>query len=153
MNTRKAILTFLSLMAGVFSLSAQVLDPVHWKFTAKKTGDNIYEVYATATLDDPWHIYSQYTDEGGPVPTILTFEDNPDVVLKGKPDEEGSLIEKYEDVFMVDTRYYAEQVSFVQKLEKQGMGTATLKGSVTFMACTDEQCLVPQEVEFVVALE
>lgn len=144
------LLCVVSLFA--FTVSGQLLEPVQWKFSSKKTGEKSYEVHLTAEMEYPWHIYSQYTEEGGPLPTTIVFKDSPAVKLKGKPGEKGDLIEKYEAVFMVDTRYYAGTVDFVQLVEVQKKGPATLEGSVTFMACTDEQCLVPQEVEFKIVL-
>lgn len=141
------------LLLPVLTAAGQVIDPVHWEFTARKTGENTYDVYATASMDDPWHIYSQYTDEGGPLPTTFDFKEQPGLSFRGKPSESGALIEKYEGVFMVDTRYYAGMVDFIQKVEKHTAKPVGMKGSVTYMACTEEQCLTPQEVEFEVVLD
>ena len=133
-------------------LSAQIFNPVIWEFTSKKIDDSTYEIHVKATVEHQWHIYSQYTEEGGPLPTTLTFEGNPNVKLKGKAREVGNLIEKYEEVFMVETRYYADSVDFVQVVTTKTKLPLKLSGSVTFMACTDEQCLTPQEEEFEVTL-
>ena len=40
-----------------------------------------YEVTLTATLPKPWHIYSQHTGDGGPIPTKVKFTKNPLVTL------------------------------------------------------------------------
>jgi len=133
-------------------LSAQILEPVTWAFSSKKTGENTYQLMATATMDNAWHIYSQYTDEGGPFPTEFVFTKNNTIILKGKPKEQGELIEKFESVFMVDTRYYDGSVTFVQEIRTKTDKPVTLEGYVTFMACNDDMCLPPTEVEFEVVL-
>ena len=82
------------------------------------------------------------------MPTSFEFKDSSGIRLKGKPREEGVLIERYEEVFMIDTRYYSRTVDFVQTVEVEGKSSVVLEGAVRYMACTDEQCLVPTKVEF-----
>ena len=134
-------------------LSAQILNPVKWSFSSKKVADKTYEVTATAKMEPSWHIYSQDTDKGGPLPTSFTFTKNPNVILKGKPAELGEMIEKYEEVFMADTRYFSHEVKFIQPVKTTTDKPIILKGYVTFMACTDEQCLTPTDVDFEVVLK
>ncbi|MGS2741850.1 protein-disulfide reductase DsbD domain-containing protein [Sinomicrobium sp. M5D2P17] len=133
-------------------VSAQGLDPVEWKFASKKLDDKTYEVRISAEMEYPWHIYSQHTEDGGPLPTEIVFTDHPAVALEGEVKEEGSLMEKYEEVFMVDTRYYEGAVDFVQTVKVKKDTPQVLEGNVTFMACTDEQCLTPQQIRFNVRL-
>ena len=148
---------YILLLVLLFSLrmGAQNGDPVEWEFSAKAVDTDTYEVIMTATMEHPWHIYCQYMEDGGPVPTAITFKGHPAVKLIGDPKEDGVPIEKYEDVFMVDTRYYEGVVHFVQTLKlKAGAKTPmTLEGAVLFMACSEEQCLTPQEKRFRVILD
>ena len=131
---------------------SQILAPVKWSFSSKKVADKTYEITATAKMEPSWHIYSQDTDKGGPLPTSFTFTKNSQVILKGKPLEKGVLVKKYEEVFMVDTRYFNHEVKFVQTVKTTSDKPTTLKGSVTFMAGNDEQCLTPIDVEFEIIL-
>ena len=144
-------------MALLFTLpmAAQYDGPVEWSFSAKAVDQDTYEVRMTATMEYPWHIYSQFMEDGGPVPTAITFKDNPAIELLGDAEEDGVPIEKYEDVFMVDTRYYQGVVHFVQtvKLNAGAKTPVTVEGTVLFMACSDEQCLTPQEKRFRVTLD
>ncbi|MGS2763805.1 protein-disulfide reductase DsbD domain-containing protein [Sinomicrobium sp. M5D2P9] len=136
-------------------MEAQSGDPVEWEFSTKAVDKDTYEVYMTANMEHPWHIYSQYMEDGGPVPTTITFTENPAIQLIGEAKEDGIPIEKYEDVFMLDTRYYEGVVHFVQTVKvKTGTKTPVIvKGTVLFMACSDEQCLTPQERKFKVTLD
>ncbi|MBC9797720.1 protein-disulfide reductase DsbD domain-containing protein [Sinomicrobium weinanense] len=133
-------------------LPAQGLDSVEWNFTSKRLDDKTYEVRISAEMEYPWHIYSQYTKDGGPLPTDIVFTDNPAIELEGEIKEEGGLIEKYEELFMVDTSYYIGRVDFIQRVKVKKETPQVLKGSVTFMACTDKQGLTPQQVEFNIKL-
>jgi len=151
-HIKKALITVtVILYSGL--LSAQILTPVKWSFSSKKVADKTYEVTATAKMDPSWHIYSQGTDKGGPIPTAFTYTKNPQVILKGKPAELGKMVEKYEKVFMVNTRYFSDEVKFIQPVKTTTDKPITLKGYVTFMACTDKQCLTPTDVEFEIVLK
>ncbi|MBK8088929.1 MAG: hypothetical protein IPK31_13830 [Chitinophagaceae bacterium] len=86
------------LMTGIMA-SAQVQNPVKWNYKLKKTNATTYEVHITATIDKGWHIYSQTTPEGGPVPTTIRFAKNPLVTLVGKAKEVGKLEKLHEELF------------------------------------------------------
>jgi len=139
--------------SGSFISFAQVQDPVNWAFTAKKISSGTYEIHLTATIDDRWHIYSQTTPEGGPVPTSITFSKNPLLSLSDKPKEAGKLEQHYEPIFGVDVKQYSNKVDFVQTVKLKGNVKTAVKGSVEFMVCNDKQCLPPKTVEFSVSLK
>lgn len=146
----KQILLVALLLTG--SLYSMAQDPVKWSFSARKTGNNVYEVRLTALVDHSWHIYSQSTPDGGPAPTVISFARNPLIALSGKPREIGKLEERHEEVFGVDVRFYNDKVDFVQEIKVKGAVKTNITGTVSFMACTDEQCLPPKEIPFSIKL-
>jgi hypothetical protein len=123
-------------------------NPVQWQFTSKKIKDKTYEVHITATIEEPWNIYSQSTPDGGPVPTKIAFARNPLIDPSGKIKEVGTLKKKFEDVFDVDVLYYKNKVDFVQVVTLKSKVKTNLTGSVEFMVCNDEECLPPSTVNF-----
>ena len=50
-------------------------------------------------MDHGWHIYSQTTPEGGPVPTTIEFTKNPLVNLQGTAKETGKMEQRHEELF------------------------------------------------------
>jgi len=142
------------LLALVFSAGAFAQsDIVQWKFESKKVADKKYEVRLIATVQQPWHIYSTSTPEGGPLPTKITFAKNPLAVINGDVKEVGTLETKFEDVFEIDTKFYNNKVEFVQVVNLKGNAKTNLTGTVEYMACNDHQCLPPKSVPFTVALK
>jgi len=129
------------------------VDPVNWKFTSKKIADNTYEIHFTATIEDPWHIYSQNMVEGGPIPTSISFSKNPLVTLSGKPKEIGKMVEKYEDVFEMKVKYYSNKVDFVQVVKLKSNVKTNVNGAIEYMVCTNEECLPPQTKNFNVTIQ
>ena len=149
---RKIILLLLA-CAGIGSVLSAQSNEVSWSFSAKKIADKTYEVHFTATIQSPWHIYSQNLAEGGPIPTRFAFNKNPLVTVTGKPKEVGKMIEKHEEVFDMKVKYYEKKVGFVQVVKLKSNVKTNITGSIEYMVCTNEECLPPQTKQFSVAIQ
>lgn len=146
----------LTLVIAVFVTTlafSQVKNPVKWSFSSKKIDATTYEVSMTATIERGWHIYSQTTPDGGPVPTSLEFTKNPLVSLQGAAKETGKLEQRHEELFGVDVKQYSNKVDFVQTVKVKANVKTTLNGAVEFMTCNDKECLPPTKQTFSIALK
>ncbi|HWJ30617.1 MAG TPA: protein-disulfide reductase DsbD domain-containing protein [Flavisolibacter sp.] len=149
----KKILT-LGLSLVILNLaSAQVKDPIHWAFTAKKVNATTYEVHITANIESGWHLYSQTTPDGGPVPTSIEFVKNPLLTLDGPAKEVGKMEQRHEELFGVDVKQFSNKVDFIQIVKLKGKAKTSLNGSVEFMTCNDHECLPPKTQKFSIALK
>ena len=144
---------YLSIIALFFigAAFAQIENPVKWTFTAKKVSAKEYDVYMTATLDNSWHIYAQDAGEG-PEPTSFSFTKNPLISLDGKVKEVGKLEKEYDKNFGSTLKFYANKVTFVQRVKAKTAAPTVLKGTVNYMVCNDRKCLPPKDVDFSVKL-
>ncbi|MEZ4796819.1 MAG: cytochrome c biogenesis protein CcdA [Flavobacteriaceae bacterium] len=136
----KRFLLLFTILYSFFS-QAQILDPVEWKFDSKKINDNEFELTFSAFMDEDWAIYSQFVEEGGPLPTTFIFEENNDFeLIEGVVEDELNKVTKHDSVFeMVVTKFYTE-ARFTQRI-KLLSSNATVKGNVDFMTCNDEKCI------------
>ncbi len=132
---------------------AQMSNPVTWTYEAKKKSADTYEIVATAQIANPWHIYSQNTGKGGPIPTQFSFKKNPLVNLAGKPKEVGKLEKVYDNNFKTDVLFYSNKVQFVQTVKVKGAAKTNLSGTVEYMVCDDSQCLPPTKKSFELKLQ
>jgi hypothetical protein len=131
---------------------SQVKSPVKWAYSAKKLPDGKYEVHLTATVEKGWHIYSQTTPDGGPIPTSFTFTKNPLLTLTGPVKELGKLETHFEKLFDVNVKQFSDKVDFVQVVTVKGTVKTNLTGKVEYMLCDDKQCLPPATQQFSIAL-
>lgn len=143
-------ISFLLLFSNI--LFAQIQNPVEWTATSRKIADKTYEVHITATIDHGWHIYSQTTPDGGPIPTSITFTKNPLVIVEGKAREVGKLEKHNEPLFGVDVKQFSNTVDFVQLVKLKAPVKTSVNVAVEFMVCNDRQCLPPSTRKFSVAL-
>lgn len=147
----KKNILLLSLILG-FAGQLKAQAPYAWTFTAKKISDKTFEIHCTVTVNAPWHTYSQFTPEGGPVPTKFEFAKNPLYRIIGTVKENGKMFTRHEEVFGVDVKYFDGKVDFVQTVKMKGTAKTNLTGTVSFMVCNDEQCLPPTTQKFSLAL-
>lgn len=134
------------------SAVAQV-NPEKWIYSVKKTAPGVYELHCKVTIESPWHIYSQWTPDGGPNPTKFSFNKNPLISLVGKIKENGKLKQRHEEVFKVDVKYFDGKVDFVQVVKvKNGIKT-NATGTISYMICNDEMCLPPRTETFSISIQ
>ncbi len=139
-------------MISVLNVYAQPKNPVSWKFESKKKSDGVYELIVTATVEKPWHIYSQFTGKG-PVPTKFSFKANPLVTLDGKITEIGKLEKVNDPNFKSEVLYFSNSVQFVQTAKLKAKATTSVSGTIEYMVCNDEECLPPVKKSFEIKLQ
>ena len=146
---KKIVLGFVLLM---FTIAVNAQQKVTWTYNAKKIAGDKYELHITAQPPVGWHIYSQTTPDGGPVPTSFTFNKNPLVTLAGTVKEKGKLVTYYDKNFKVNVKYFDGKVEFVQTISVKGKIKTNVTGEIESMICNDKQCLPPTTEKFAIAL-
>ncbi len=132
---------------------AQTKDVVKFSYEAKKKANGEYDILITASLQKPWHIYSQNTEKGGPLPTKINFSPNPLLTLQGKVKEEGKLEKVFDENFKKNVLYYSNKVVFVQTVKLKGKVQTNITGNIKYMVCDDEMCLPPTKKSFDIKLQ
>jgi thiol:disulfide interchange protein DsbD len=143
---KKNLLLLLLVTLSAFC-KAQIEKPVAWNFTSKNTVNKDFVLTLTATIDNGWHLYSQFIASGGPVATSFTFTPSSDYELVGGVQEVSNAIKAYEKVFEMDIAYFTQKAVFTQKIKLKSKA-ATIKGSLEYMVCNNLKCLPPEQVEF-----
>jgi len=146
----KKIVFVISMLLFVAVSNAQ--QKVSWSYTAKKFGNNKYEIHIIATPPQGWHIYSQYTPEGGPIPTNFRFTNNSLIALQGKVIEKGKVITYYDPNFKVNVKYFEGKADFVQIVTIVGNVKTNVSGEVESMICNDRTCMPPITEKFNIRL-
>ncbi len=148
----KKIIFALALTLFFLNADAQMLTPVKWSYAAKKVNATEAIVYVKATIEEGWHVYSQFVKEGGPVKTTFTFPASTKYTLVGKT-VEPKPISRMEKTFNMEVGFFEKSVVFQQKIKLKGKTPVTVKGTVEYMTCDDHQCLPPENVEFSVTVK
>lgn len=150
----KKIIFLLILTLGALSSSAAIVNPVKWSVEVK-TQDSTNEglIIITANIQDGYHIYGFKNVKDGPVATSITFEDNPAISLSGSPQPSEAPHSLLDKAFDLQLEEWSGQVSFTQKFNINNPNAdLTLKGSVRYMACLEQQCTPPDSFNFTLNL-
>ncbi len=135
------------LIFGAVAVSAQMQEPVKWKFEIKEVSQYEVQIIAHATIDEGWKVYGLSVPEGGPVATEITFEDMVNAKALKKAVEVTRPTVKHDEVFDMEVPFFKHKATISQNV-RITKRPATVKGYLTFMCCDDETCLPPTDVEF-----
>lgn len=144
---RKIIAIIVPLLFTIV-LKAQVLTPVHWTFSSRIISDKEAVLILKAKIDKEWHIYSQYTPDGGPVPTSFRFKASPEYSLIDQVKEKSKSHKSFEEAFGVDVISFSNEAVFEQKINIKKSSAFKITGDLEYMVCNDSKCLPPETIEF-----
>ena len=134
---------------------AQILEPVKWETSFNKISDSDYELIFTAEIDDEWNVYSQFTGDGGPVPTAIYYDSIKGAELIGDAEEFGHRKEGPDPLFEGTNviKFLGDEAFVIKQKIKVTDISEPIIGAVEFMTCDDTRCLPPTFVDFVITLD
>lgn len=135
----KKLLLSIILLVSFFG-NAQIFDPVKWKTKIVQKSATEYELVMDATIDNEWHMYSQYTPDGGALPSVFEYKN-----AKGNYTLVGKTVESpykkvFNDIFEVDEYYFAKTAQFKQVIKVTNAKLKEVKVYIEYQACK-EQCI------------
>jgi thiol:disulfide interchange protein DsbD len=140
----------------LFFISATLVqaqdNPVHIKLSNKKVSACEYDLIFTASIDEPWHMYSlNKLADDGPNPTVFTFTKSKEYELVGKV-KQGAPLKEFDKVFEMNVEYFKHTATFTQRIRILTDKKLSVKGKYEYQACTEEKCIFPPADNFEFAL-
>jgi thiol:disulfide interchange protein DsbD len=126
------------------SVCAQIREPVKWKMAM--LGDSA--LVFSAQIRKGWHIYDMKMPEGGPLPTVFTFETTEGAQLTGQVTTATRLTTQYSQLFRMQISHYEGDPVFIQPLRLTDAAHFRIAGYIDYMACDDAHECVPLKEEF-----
>ncbi|MBC6995672.1 cytochrome c biogenesis protein CcdA [Neolewinella lacunae] len=132
---------------GSAALLAQFASPIRWEFSYERVQGDEFRLIAKASAEAGWAIYSQYTPDGGPIPTSFMWTKGKHFELVGKSEEKGHRKSGMDEMFGVEVIKFLsdEPTYFTQRVVVKDYATP-IEVAVEYMCCDDEQCLPPTDV-------
>jgi thiol:disulfide interchange protein DsbD len=133
----KKIAFLLLLLVSFASIQAQVMNPAKWQTKIEKKSDTEFIITWDGIVEDDWHMYSQYTAEGGPLPTEFVYNNidgNYELIGDAKESETKTV---YNDVFEVDETYFVGPVKLVQEIKLINPDTPNIQVEMEYQVCKD----------------
>ncbi len=142
----KIIVFIILLVSNLLSFSQDDDTPVIWNHDFEKISETEYDLTITGNIAEGWHVYSQYTAEGGSFPSEFTFEkEGVDYRLIGKT-KESETITEYSDAFDLEETFFKKKAVFTQRivLLKPEVGQVTV--SLFYQVC--KEVCIGEEIAF-----
>ncbi|CAM2960962.1 Thiol:disulfide interchange protein DsbD [Flavobacterium succinicans] len=146
---KKYLILGISLLLFSFT-HAQILDPVKWTTKIEKKSENTFLISLNAIIENEWHVYSQFTPDGGPLPLEISFTNqkgNYNLVGKAK---EGKTRTAYNDIFEVNETFFEKKAQITQEISVTNKGVKTIEIVINYQAC--KEVCINLEKKFSIAL-
>jgi len=133
---KKIVLIVLAFFAFA-TVNSQILDPVKWTSKIEKISETEYNLVFEGTIDKDWHVYSQFTPDGGPLPLELIFKDqkaNFDLVGKAK---ESATKREYNPIFEVDEIFFSNKMRIQQKVRITNTSLQKIEVRLDYQVCKE----------------
>lgn len=147
---------FLILLLTVFITTSSVFgqfdeNPASWSHSVEKVSDTEYTLTFKGIIQDEWHVYSQYTAEGGSLPSEFTFEGaGEDYELIGKT-EESETITEYSEIFEVDETFFKGEAVFTQRIKLLNPEVNQISVNLFYQIC--KEVCIPMDELFQISLD
>lgn len=145
---KRLVFLFIQTLMLSVSVSAQMVDPVHFNSKLTMLGGDEAEIVFSATIDAGWHLYSTELGDDGPISASFHANVMDGVKPVGKLTPRGKEISQFDNMFGMKLRFFEKSGSFVQKI-KFTKEAYRIDCYLEYGACNDEMCLPPSQAVFV----
>lgn len=129
------------------NLSAQVLDPAKWTTKIENKGGSTYLLTFNAVIENDWHLYSQFTPDGGPLALEIIFKNQKgNYTLVGKA-KESKTRTAYNDIFEVNETFFEKKAQIQQEIKITNPKLNEVKVDFNYQVCKD--VCINQEKNFI----
>ena len=143
---KKILFTLLALLIFTNGFS-QILDPVKWKSKTEKISETEFNLILEGKIDAGWHLYSQFTPDGGPIPLGIQYSESAgNYVLVGKT-KESKTKKEFNSVFEVDEIFFENKVVLTQKVKILNSKVSSIKVVIDYQTC--KEVCINQNKKFV----
>ncbi len=125
-------------------LNAQIEEPVIWNTWVESVSENQFLLHFKASIAPKWHLYSQFSNEEGALPTEFVFEESPIYTRDGGVLESESITD-YDSVFEMDLTFFNNEASFKQEIIRTDPSLNQVSVEVNYQACDDKLCIFRSE--------
>lgn len=148
----KEIKYFILLFFSVLCLYGQSDDePVQFTTEVRQISDVEYELILRGKIYEGWHVYSQYTAEGGSLPSEFTYKKaGEDYELMGETSESETVTE-YSDIFEVDETFFKDEAVFTQSIRLLNAEVRQIDVNFFYQVC--KEVCIPVDYDFAFVLD
>jgi thiol:disulfide interchange protein DsbD len=130
--------------------NAQILDPAKWTTKIEKKSENTYLLTFNAIIEKDWHMYSQFTPDGGPLPLEIIFKDQKgNFTLVGKA-KESKTTTAFNDVFGVNETFFHDKAQIQQEVKVTNPKITKIEADLNYQVCKEVCINLEKKITFAI---
>jgi thiol:disulfide interchange protein DsbD len=146
----KKIVVLLVMVLAFAKGNAQLLNPVKWTTQIEKKSEGNYVLTFNGVIDTGWHLYSQFTAEGGSLPLEVLFKNqkgNYELIGKTK---ESKTKTAYNDIFEVNETFFEKKAQLTQEIHLTNPKLSKVEVSLNYQVCKEACINLEKNFTFVI---
>lgn len=148
---RYLIFSVFFLLTSFFVVGQDDENPVIWSKEVKQISDTEYDLILKGAIHEGWHIFSQFTAEGGSLPSTFTFKGAGEAYrLIGKT-KESETVEEYSEIFEVAETFFKNEAIFTQRIQVLNANTKQVQVNLFYQIC--KEVCIPADADFTFSLD
>ncbi len=136
----KKLTSFIFMLFVFITANAQILDPVKWTSKVEKKSDTEYVLIFDAVIEEHWHVYSQFTPDGGGLPMEVIFNNAEGNYEAAGKTEESETVTAFNDIFGVDEAFFEEDAQIKQSIKLLNSDNSIVQVELFYQVCK-ESCI------------
>ncbi|MFL9829685.1 cytochrome c biogenesis protein CcdA [Flavobacterium sp. ST-87] len=119
------------------NVNSQILDPVKWTTKIEQKSEGVFVLTFNAVIEKDWHMYSQFTPDGGPLAMEVVFKNqkgNFNLIGKAK---ESKTKTAYNDIFEVDETFFEGKAQIKQEIKLTNSKLNKVEVELNYQVCKE----------------
>jgi len=146
----KKIVVLVVMVLAFAKGNAQMLNPVKWTTQIEKKSNGNYVLSFNGIIDNGWHLYSQFTAEGGSLPLEVLFKNQKgNFELIGKT-KESKTKTAYNDIFEVNETFFEKKAQLTQEIHLINSKLTKVEASLNYQVCKEACINLEKNFTFVI---
>ena len=133
----KKLSTLFFLLFAFFVAQAQVKEPVKWTSKIEKKSATEYILVFNATIEDNWHMYSQFSDENGAIPLEVIFNNNKGNYTPVGKAAESKTEKAFNDTFGVTETFWSHNAQLRQTIKITNVANEVIQVELAYQVCKE----------------
>ncbi|OYX82605.1 MAG: thiol:disulfide interchange protein, partial [Flavobacteriales bacterium 32-34-25] len=119
------------------NVNSQILDPVKWTTKIEQKSEGVFVLTFNAVIEKDWHMYSQFTPDGGPLAMEVIFKNQAgNFSLIGKA-KESKTRTAYNDVFEVNETFFEGKAQIQQEIKLTNSKLNKVEVELNYQVCKE----------------
>ena len=133
----KKLLLILTAFLVFTNVNSQILDPVKWTTKIEQKSEGVFLLTFNAVIEKDWHMYSQFTPDGGPLAMEVVFKNQKgNFSLIGKA-KESKTRTAYNDIFEVNETFFEGKAQIQQEIKLTNLKLNKVEVELNYQVCKE----------------